>query len=176
MTLKDIEPPIWRRIQVPDGTLGELHEVLQVAFGWQGYHLHQFVVRGEYYGPRPPHDLDLPMETEDEEAILISRVAAMGRKVRFIYEYDFGDNWRHEVVLERVLAPEPKVRYPRCIEGERASPPEDCGGPWGYADFLAAIRDPKHEDHHEMKAWIGGKFAPESFSAESVNQGLKRLR
>ena len=174
VTLKDIEPPIWRRIQVPDGTLGELHEVLQVVFGWQDYHLHQFVVRGESYGPRPPDGMDLPMETEDEEEILLSQVVATGRKVRFIYEYDFGDDWHHEVVLERTLPPEPKVRYPRCVEGERACPPEDCGGPWGYASFLEAMSDPKHEDHHEMKAWIGGKFDPERFSVVAVNKELKR--
>jgi Plasmid pRiA4b ORF-3-like protein len=112
---------------------------------------------------------------EDEEDILISQVAKMGRKVRFTYEYDFGDSWQHEIVLEKTLEPEPKVKYPRCIEGARACPPEDVGGIWGYADFLQAVSDPKHESHRDMKEWIGGKFDPEKFSVEAVNKELRRV-
>jgi hypothetical protein len=178
VTLKGSNPTIWRRFQAPDGTLGQLHEVLQVVMGWQDSHMHQFIVRGEYYGPRPPDDLDMDMdmdmETEDEEDILISQVAEMGRKVRLTYEYDFGDGWQHDIVLEKSLEPEPKVKYPKCVEGARACPPEDCGGIWGYADFLEAIADPKHENHRDMKEWIGGKFDPEKFSVEVVNKGLRQ--
>ena len=175
VTLKGSDPPIWRRFQVPDLTLGELHDVLQVVMGWEDCHLHQFIIRGESYGPQDPDDLDWAMETEDEEDILISQVAKMGRKVRFTYEYDFGDSWQHEIVLEKTLEPEPKVKYPRCIEGARACPPEDVGGIWGYADFLQAVSDPKHESHRDMKEWIGGKFDPEKFSVEEVNKELRKL-
>ena len=111
------------------------------------------------------------MEIEDEEKISISKVAKTGRKVRFIYEYDFGDSWQHEILLEKILEPEPNVAYPRCIEGARACPPEDVGGIWGYGDFLVAISDPNHEDHDEMVEWVGGEFDPEKFSVDKVNRG-----
>ena len=178
LTLKGSDPPIWRRIQVPDLTLGELHDVLQVVMGWEDSHLHQFIIRGAYYGPQDPDDMDWDMETEteDEEDILISKIAKMGRKVRFTYEYDFGDSWQHEIVLEKTLEPEPKVKHPRCVEGARACPPEDVGGVWGYADFLKAMADLNHEDHDDMVEWIGGKFAPEKFLVDKVNRELKGLR
>jgi hypothetical protein len=174
VTLKESHPPIWRRIQVPDCTLGELHEVLQVVMGWEDCHLHQFIVRGEYYGPLDPEDLHWGMEKKDEEEISISQIARTGRKVRFSYEYDFGDSWQHEIVLESILEPEPDETYPRCIEGERASPPEDVGGIWGYSEFLEAISDPKHERHHDLVEWIGGRFDPEKFSLDKVNRELRQ--
>ena len=103
VTLKESDPPIWRRIQVPDCTLGELHEVLQVVMGWEDCHLHQFIVRGESYGPLDPEDALWDMEKHDEEEISISQIVKMGRKTRFTYEYDFGDSWQHEIVLEKTL-------------------------------------------------------------------------
>ena len=112
---------------MPDCTLGEFHEVLQVVMGWDDSHLHQFIVAGEYDGPSDPEDLDWGMETQDEEEISLSQVPKTGRKIRFTYVYDFGDSWDHEIVLERTLEPEPKVVYPRCVDGARACPPEDVG-------------------------------------------------
>ena len=173
VTLKASHPPIWRRIQVPDCTLGELHQVLQVVMGWNDSHLHQFIIRGEYYGPLDPEDMEWGMEKRDEEEISISQVAKTGQKVRFTYEYDFGDGWQHEIVLEKTLEPEPKVKYPRCIEGKRACPPEDCGGPWGYSDYLAAIADPMHEQHEEMLEWRG-PFDPEAFDAKKATKEMRR--
>jgi hypothetical protein len=175
VTLKDSDPPIWRRIQVPDCTLGQLHEVLQVVMGWENSHLHQFIIRGAYYGPQDPDHVDWDLETHDEGEMSISQIVKMGRKTRFTYEYDFGDSWQHEIVLEKTLEPEPKVRYPRCIEGERACPPEDCGGVWGYAEFLEAIGDPNHESREDMLEWIGGKFDPEKFDLNAVNRKLRAL-
>jgi len=175
VTLKDSDPPIWRLIQIPDCTLGELHEVLQVVMGWDDCHLHQFIVRGEHYGPPDPEGMYLDMEQKDEDEIVLSQIAKMGRKVRFTYEYDFGDGWQHEIVLEKTLEPEPKVKYPRCVEGARACPPEDVGGVWGYADFLKAIADPKHESHDDMLRWVDGKFDPEKFDLNAVNRELRRL-
>jgi len=172
VTLKDSDPPIWRRIQVPDCTLGELHEILQVAMGWEDCHLHQFIVRGENYGPPDSEDRNWDMEKHDEDEIVMSQVAKMGRPVRFTYEYDFADSWHHEIVLEQTLVPEPNVDYPRCIEGERACPPEDVGGILGYAEFLEAISDSKHEDHDDMVVWVGGKFDPEKFTVDEVNREL----
>jgi hypothetical protein len=175
VTLKDIDPPIWRRIQVPDCTLGQLHEVLQVVMGWEDCHLHQFIIRGGYYGPRDPDARDWDLEKHDEEETSISKIVKMRRRVRFTYEYDFGDSWQHEIVLEKTLDAEPKVKYPRCVEGARACPPEDVGGSWGYAEFLEAINDPKHESHRDMRGWIGGKFDLEKFDLKAVNRELSTL-
>jgi len=143
--------------------------------GWEDCHLHQFIVRGEYYGPLDPEDREWHMEKGDEEEISISQVAKTGRKVRFIYEYDFGDSWQHEILLEKILEPEPNVAYPRCIEGARACPPEDVGGIWGYGDFLEAISDPNHESHAEMLEWVGGEFDPEKFDLNAVNRELRTV-
>jgi hypothetical protein len=173
--LIDSNPPIWRRIQVPDMTLGELHEVLQVVMGWDDCHLHQFIVRGEYYGTLGGEDMLFDEEMHDEESISISQVVKMGRELRFTYEYDFGDSWKHEIVMEKTLEPEPKVKYPRCVEGERACPPEDAGGIWGYAEFLEAIADAEQDIHEDMLEWIGGKFDPEKFDLDGVNRKLRRL-
>jgi Plasmid pRiA4b ORF-3-like protein len=174
VTLADLKPPVWRRIEVPDVSLGELHEILQVVMGWHESHMHQFIVDETYYGRLMPDDIG--PEMEDEARVLLSQIVGDGKRDRLIYEYDFGDSWQHEIVLERTLEPEPKVKYPRCLDGARACPPEDTGGVWGYVDFLEALADPKHESHREMKEWIGGKFDPEKFSVDLVNRGLKALR
>lgn len=158
---------------MPDLTLGELHDVLQVVMGWDDSHMHQFIINGKYYGQSESNDLDL--EVEDEDGILLSRIFTGKKKPRIVYEYDFGDSWQHEIPLEKTLEPEPKVKYPRCVEGARACPPEDCGGAWGYADFLEAMADPKHENHRDMKEWIGGKFDPEKFDLNAVNRELRTV-
>ena len=112
------------------------------------------------------------METEDERKVKLSQVVARGHK-KFSYVYDFGDNWDHTILVEKVLPAEAGVRYPRCTAGKRACPPEDCGGAWGYVDFLDAIKNPKHEQHAGMLEWIGGEFDPEAFDIEAVNEGLR---
>jgi len=170
VTLKESHPPIWRRIQVPDCTLGELHEVLQVVMDWGNSHLHQFIVNRKYFGEATHDDLD--MEVEDEDGIGLSDIYTGENTPRIVYEYDFGDGWLHEIILEKILEPEPRVTYPCCLEGARACPPEDVGGIWGYAEFLEAISDPNHEDHDEMVEWVGGEFDPERFSVDEVNKEL----
>ncbi len=170
VTLKESHPPIWRRIQVPDCTLGELHEVLQVVWDWGNSHLHQFIVNRKYFGEATHDDLD--MEVEDEDGIGLSDIYTGENTPRIVYEYDFGDGWQHEIILEKILEPEPRVTYPCCLEGARACPPEDVGGIWGYAEFLEAISDPNHEDHDEMVEWVGGEFDPERFSVDEVNKEL----
>jgi hypothetical protein len=172
VTLKDTQPPVWRRFQVTDGSLGALHEVLQVVMGWQDAHLHQFVIDGVYYGPAAQDDPGFATGVEDEGGILLCQVVKGKRKIKFRYDYDFGAGWRHDIVLEEILEPKSGINYPLCLEGERACPPEDVGGPWAYADFLAAIGDPKHVAHRDMKEWIGGRFDPEGFSVEAVNNRL----
>ena len=169
VTLKNITPPVWRRLQVQDCTLAKLHDILQTCMGWENAHLHAFEVGGvEYSEPDPSGALEM----RDGRKVKLSKVMAGGVK-KFTYTYDFGDTWEHVIEVEKTLPAEPGVRYPRCTDGKRACPPEDCGGPWGYGDFLAAIQNPKHEEHEELLEWIGGEFDPEKFTVEAVN---KRLR
>ncbi len=169
ITLKDIRPPIWRRVIVPDCSLAKLHEVIQVAMGWENYHMYDFEAGGEHYtDPRGMADLDM----EDASRAKLSQVAPEG-KTKFRYTYDFGDNWQHEVLVEKILASEEGKVYPVCIAGKRACPPEDVGGPWGYMEFAEAIRDPEHEQHEEFLEWRG-EFDPEAFSVEEINEELRR--
>jgi hypothetical protein len=168
ITLRDIKPPVWRRAQVKDCSLSKLHDIVQACMGWDGYHLHAFEIGGEQYSEPDPDGM---METEDETRVKLSQVVAQGFK-KFTYTYDFGDNWQHTIQVEKVLDAESGVHYPRCLAGKRACPPEDCGGPWGYQEFLEAIRDPEHEQHEDMTEWIGGEFDPEKFDLEAVNEAL----
>jgi hypothetical protein len=172
VTLKGSKPPIWRRMQVTsETTLIELHRILQRVMGWEGSHLYQFVIGGIAYGdPGMLGELDV----EDARTVTLDTLVR-GEKSKFLYEYDFGDSWEHELLVEKILPQEEGKRYPLCRTGNRACPPEDCGGIWGYVDFLEAIRDPKHPEHEEMLAWVGGEFNPDAFDLEEVNRKLQRL-
>lgn len=176
ITLLEIKPAIWRRIQVPEGTLADLHEYIQAAFGWWNYHMHQFQIDGECYGPVAPDELDFGLEMRDEAEVTLGKlIPKSGRASRWVYEYDFGDDWRHAVQFEGFAPVVPKAKYPLCIEGQRACPPEDCGGLWGYTNYLDAIRDPQHEQHEEMLEWRG-PFDPEAFNAKSATKEMKKVR
>jgi len=168
ITLRDVRPPIWRRVQVGDCTLARLHDLIQTCMGWDGGHLHAFDIGGEQYGEPDPDDM---MEVQNEARLKLSQVVAQGYK-KFTYTYDFGDNWEHILQVEKTLPAEAGVSYPRCVAGKRACPPEDCGGPWGYAEFLEAIGDPKHERHEDLREWIDGEFDPEAFDIAAVNAEL----
>ena len=169
VTLEEIEPPIWRRLEVPgDITLARLHSVIQLAMGWQDYHLHEFRIGDVTYGePNPEFDDDREIK-DDRRAWLRRAVSGVGEE--FIYLYDFGDGWTHDIVVEDIRASEPRIRYPRVIAGARACPPEDVGGPYGYVDFLQAIADPKHTEHDGMLEWVGGEFDPEAFDVDAKNR------
>ena len=173
ITLRASRPPIWRRVLVPgDFGLHKLHQVVQIAMGWTNSHLHLFIVDGTEYGE--PH-ADDRTEVEDERRFALRQVAPR-EKARFVYEYDFGDDWLHAIVVEAVSPPEPGVKYPLCAKGKRACPPEDVGGMWGYGTFLEAIRDPRHEEHASYLEWIGGGFDPEAFDLDAINQALRRVK
>jgi hypothetical protein len=176
VTLKHSKPPIWRRIQVPgDITLAKLHDILQVVMGWDDYHLHQFMIGGTYYGePHPDYEMWGP-EMRNDKRFTLGQVVP-GVSFRFVYEYDFGDSWRHELLVEKILPPEPGVECPRCLKGKRACPPEDVGGVWGYESFLEAVADPEHPQHEDMLEWFGGEFDPEAFDLDQVNQELRGMR
>jgi hypothetical protein len=173
VTIRDVRPPVWRRLEVPgDMTLASLHGVLQTAFGWTESHLHQFVVGDACYGA--PHldygDWGTPMA--DERRVRLQDIVGGGVK-RFVYEYDFGDGWEHQIVVEKVTAAETGIRYPRCTAGRRACPPEDCGGPWGYVQLLETIADPEHPEYDFMREWLGEEFDAEAFDLEAVNAWLQ---
>lgn len=173
ITLRGSRPPIWRRVLVPgDATLAKLHHIVQDAMGWYDCHLHEFIVGGISYGVPDP---EYGGEVKSERRMTLGRLAG-APKAKLRYVYDFGDDWEHDILVEKLLPPEPGATYPRCIAGKRACPPEDCGGIWGYANFLEAIQDPAHPEHDELLEWIGGSFDPEAFNLDAVNQALRRVR
>lgn len=170
VTLRGSKPPIWRRIQVrSDITLGQLHHILQNVMDWDGYHLHQFIVGGIYYGePHPDYGFDMI----DENRIELNQIVS-GAKFKFTYEYDFGDSWEHILLVEKILPPEQGQHYPLCVKGKLACPPEDVGGIWGYYGFLEAIRDPKHPEHEDYLEWCGGGFDADAFDLAAINERLQ---
>lgn len=175
ITLLESQPPIWRRIRVKNCTLDKLHEYIQTAMGWTNSHLHEFEINGERYG-----DLELlddgfeDFHCVDSTLTKISEIVPKdGSRFQFTYEYDLGDDWQHEVIFEGCLKAKKGSRYPLCVEGERACPPEDVGGVWGYAEFLEAIADPKHEQHDDFVEWAGD-FDPEEFDAEETTKAMRR--
>jgi hypothetical protein len=174
ITLNDIRPPIWRRVQTKDCTLGRLHDIIQVVMGWEDCHLHEFEIGPQRFGASEQWQDDLwggDPEMGNERKVKLSQLVEQGVK-RIRYQYDMGDSWWHTITVEKTVPAEPGVRYPRCIAGERACPPEDCGGPWGYADFADALQNPKHERHEELLEWVGGDFDPEAFDLEAANEEL----
>jgi hypothetical protein len=169
ISLKEIRPEIWRRIQVPQNyTFWDLHVAIQDVMGWLDYHLHVFRI------PEPSsnemHEIGIPeyeLDSLPGWELAISDYFSKGNN-SVEYEYDFGDSWQHEIVLEQILPRDSGSKYPKCIAGERACPPEDCGGVWGYQEFLEAIMDLNHEEHERMLEWVGGPFDPQSFDPKQV--------
>ena len=176
VTLRDIQPFIWRRFQVwGDTTLSRLHMVLQIVMDWEDYHLHEFVIGRRIYSVPDPDDDMYERKVIDEKQIRLSDVVAQVG-TEFTYLYDFGDNWQHDLLLEAILLPDSGKHYPQCLAGQRRAPPEDVGGTFGYGDYVEAMADPEHEEHENMLRWRG-PFDPEAFSVEEVNQRLwKKFR
>jgi hypothetical protein len=114
------------------------------------------------------------VDVQDERLFRLDQIAP-GAKSKFVYEYDFGDSWEHVVLVEKVSPPEAGQRYPLCVKGKRACPPEDVGGVWGYAYFLEALQDPGHERHEDYREWVGEEFDPEAFDLDEVNEALEKL-
>jgi hypothetical protein len=172
IVLQDVQPQVSRRIQVPgEASLAALHEVVQSVMGWTNSHLHEFEVDGARFGmPDPDRGGD---EVGDEAKAKLFRLVKAGD--RFGYVYDFGDNWTHSLTVDKVSGPESGVRYPRCVSGRGACPPEDVGGPWGYDEFQAALADPAHPDHDERTEWAGRPFDPNRFDLDEINQALEWL-
>lgn len=177
VTLLDTRPPIWRRLLVPSGfTLEDLHSVVQAAMGWDDSHMHEFRIGQKRFGKSHPSDRLMGLDPVGNERTthLFMVLGKIRAKVKYVY--DFGDSWEHAIVVEKVLPPEPGVAYPLCVGGKLHGPPEDCGGIPGYYNLLEALHDPKHQDHEELLAWVGGEFNPEAFSVEEINRRLAPIQ
>ena len=175
ISLQDSNPAIWRRIETQDVTLEKLHELIQTTMGWTNSHLHQFEIAGtQYTDPRFMID-----DFDDFGAVnycgmrISALVSEHGTRLRMRYEYDFGDCWQHEVVLEEVIESEPGIRYPRCIAGEGACPPEDVGGVYAFAEYVEAITNPNHSDHEDFLEW-NGPFDPADFDATTATRRMRK--
>ena len=175
ITLQDSNPAIWRRIETNDVPLEQLHALIQTAMGWTNSHLHQFEIAGSrYMDPRFIMDDMNDFGARDYSGLRVSDlVAKHGTKLRMSYEYDFGDGWQHEVVLEQVTESEPGIRYPRCIDGARACPPEDVGGVYGFADYVEAITNPNQSEHDDYLEW-NGPFDPAEFDPAKATRRMRK--
>lgn len=174
--LRYIRPPIWRRVVLPDNaSLGDLHAVIQTAMGWYNCHLHSFRIGGVYYTSRPASQME-DMDMENEERVPLAEVVTRAKQ-KFIYEYDFGDCWEHEIVAEKFLTLDPAAKYPVCLGGARACPPEDCGSFPGYLDILEALtaKTPT-EEQKDLLEWVGEDYDPERFDLDAVNRRLRQGR
>jgi hypothetical protein len=177
VTLLGTDPPIWRRLLVPaDLTLEQLHTVLQLAMDWEDCHLHEFRIGTQRFGKPGPMEQAFggPRTASERTARLFHVLSKAGTKA--VYTYDFGDSWEHRIVVEKRSAPEPGRSYPACLAGERHGPPEDCGGIPGFYNLLEAISDSKHEQHQELREWVGDDFDPEAFSVDEINRRFAPLQ
>ncbi|MBM4287775.1 MAG: plasmid pRiA4b ORF-3 family protein [Deltaproteobacteria bacterium] len=175
IALNGSEPPIWRLVAVKGNvSLDKLHRIIQCAMGWENYHLHEFIIKGERIGT-VDLDFDSDPDVVDEKQVLLQDVVKQARS-KFSYVYDFGDDWEHEIVVKKITPPEENRHYPCCLAGERACPPEDSGGIWGYEELLDITSNPDHPDYEEMREWLGEGFDPGAFDLAAVNLALQRFK
>jgi hypothetical protein len=157
--LDEVKPPVMRRIEVPvDVLLVTLHEIIQVAMGWENYHLFEFRVGKTCWSIPDPDWQEWGSGGLSAEQATLDDLLRMAGTTQFKYTYDFGDDWDHTIKVEALSDADPDATYPRLLAARGACPPEDCGGPWGYQNYLEAIADPDHEQHHELLEWRGPGF------------------
>lgn len=173
VTLRSVRPPIWRRIIVASDTpLSELAALLEAAMGWMGGHLHAFDAGDVIYEVPDPESIGGGFRRSiDERTVTLAEVLD-APKTKLRWDYDFGDGWEHDLVVEETLPADSQVDYPICVTGRRACPPEDCGGTFGYAELLAALEDPQRDRHDELAEWMPGEFDPEDFDADEATKAL----
>jgi Plasmid pRiA4b ORF-3-like protein len=177
ITLDHVEPAVVRRLEVPfDIKLSDLHLVIQAAMPWWNYHLYEFRARNQRWGlPDPDFNWPgMPRVLPAKGTSLAELIATTGVKT-FTYVYDFGDDWEHKVKIEKTCEPAPGAAYPRLIEASGRCPPEDVGGPWGYAEYVEAMADSNHERHAEMVEWHGPDFDPNVVDVPSIEKELAKL-
>jgi hypothetical protein len=167
ITLRHIKPPIWRRVLMPGRmTLSDLHLAIQATMGWGDDHMHGFDVNGEQYG-----DPSMMDDVVSERRLTLNALIKNG-VARFTYTYDFGDDWEHDILIEKAAPAHTAKVFPACIGGKRNCPPEDCGGAWGYADLLSILADQANPRHEDMREWLGEDFDPEAFSVADADASL----
>jgi hypothetical protein len=170
IALNGSRPKIWRRVLVrSDLLLSDFHKIIQTTMGWTNSHLHQFIKDGTFYTVRMPDDVFWgEMNNVDYKKIKVSDLlTAENEKIR--YQYDYGDNWEHDITLEKILPIDEKKKYPICVAGKMNCPPEDCGGIWGYLNMLKILKKPDHEEYDTYIEWLGEEFDPQDFDKDMVN-------
>jgi hypothetical protein len=175
ISLKEFTPKIWRRLLIPsDLLLSDFHKVIQTSMGWTNSHLHQFIKNKTFYTVRmKDDDLWEEMDNVDYKKMKVFDLLKI-EKDKIIYEYDFGDGWEHDIILEKILPYDENIKYPFCLEGKMNCPPEDCGGVWGYSDMLKILINPGHPEYANFIEWLGGQFDPKYFNKDEVNKLLRR--
>ncbi len=170
IVLKGAKPKIWRRILVSSDTLlVDMHRIIQTTMGWTNSHLHRFFDGVDDYAP-----VEFGIEYSKNSRTKKLNSILKNEKDYLFYEYDFGDGWEHNIILEKILAADKQLQIPSCIAGKRNGPPEDCGGIWGYSDMLEVLKQPNHEEYKDFVEWLGGEFDPEYFDKSEVNKMLKK--
>lgn len=175
ISLNESKPKIWRRLLIPsDLLLSDFHKVIQTSMGWTNSHLHQFIKDDTFYTVKMPDD-DLwdELNNVDYKKIKVSDLMK-NEKDEIVYEYDFGDGWMHDIVLEKILPVDKNKKYPVCVSGKNNCPPEDCGGISGYTTMLKILKRPDHEEYESYINWLGGGFDPQYFNIYKVNELLRR--
>jgi hypothetical protein len=161
------DPPVWRQVLIPASyTLAQVHKVIQAAMGWENCHMHSFQIGRTSYGPDPDGELGFADETK-------TRLGDVARvRTRIGYEYDFGDGWEHELVIEARLAAEADKTYPACIAGEGACPPEDSGGAYSFGELKEVLAGPPSDERDEMREWAGEDYDPARFDLAAANAAV----
>ena len=174
ISLNYFKSKIWRRLLIPsDLLLSDFHKIIQTSMGWKNSHLHHFIKNQTFYSERL-YDDDLwdDFDNVDYRKIKISDLLKEENE-KIIYEYDFGDSWNHDIILEKILTRDNQLKYPICLSGKMNCPPEDCGGIGGYSEMLEILKQPDHEEYESYIEWLGGEFDPEYFNMNEVNEMLK---
>ena len=173
ITLIESEPSIWRRVLVPEYlNLANLHVVIQIVMGWTNSHLHNFEIGGERF---TEFEEDIRDGARDSTTVNLRGLGLNREGETLTYNYDFGDEWRHEVKVESLLPAGASSALPTCVAGSRAGPPEDSGGVHRYRHLLKAVADPTHPDHDELSQWLDPEFDAEAFDEDVVNRELRRV-
>ena len=170
--LRDVNPVVWRRILVPGSIrMAKLSPILLAAMGWNNSHLHAFLIGDKRIGMCFD---DYPEGEIDEKGVTV--LQALREERRFVFEYDFGDSWEHDVVVEDLTWSYFGLKFAVCLDGENACPPDDVGGTYGYTEFLEAVTDPEHEEHDRMLEWADGPFDPTEFDLANANALMQKVR
>jgi hypothetical protein len=173
--LMGIMPPIWRRLLVPwEFHLGQLHSVIQAAFGWSDVHLHEFRIGSLYYGdPGQAQGVFAgDVRTFDETQVRLLDFRAADH-ISFIYVYNLYDNWQHRVTFEEAVAINPPPRQASCLGGKRSRPPEEVGGARGYKNLITVLSDPQHPEHANVKQLAGERFDPDYFDLTQADRDVR---